>query len=176
MRELHLFAGIGGGIGYPIPALYHACMVNKNTMTPVASDVELRRLYVTDGMTQQEIADVFNVSLKKIQGDLRRAGIKMRKAAKRDQFGAKNHQWRDAAELAETRRGRIALHKRLYHRRGSPKLCEHCGTTTARSYDWANMTGAYEDPSDYKRLCRSCHWRYDEKHRNFKGGASGSHA
>lgn len=138
-------------------------------MVAVASPEALHDLYVTKGRSQQEMADIFNVSLKKIQGDLRRAGIKMRKAAKRDQLGVHNHMWRDAKELARTKHGRLALHKRLYRRLGQPRKCEQCGTTTARAYDWANMTGRYDDPSDYKRLCRSCHWRHDKKHLNFRG-------
>lgn len=40
--------------------------------------------------------------------------------------------------------------------------CEICGTTDAdKSYDWANLTGKYDDPSDYKRMCRSCHAKQD---------------
>jgi len=53
-------------------------------------------------------------------------------------------------------------------------FCEVCGAKDQnRSYDWANLTGKYDDPSDYKRMCRSCHWKYDKKHLNFKGAVGG---
>lgn len=38
-----------------------------------------------------------------------------------------------------------------------------------QSYDWASMTGDFADPSDYKRLCRSCHWKLDDKITNITG-------
>ena len=37
-----------------------------------------------------------------------------------------------------------------------------------KNYDWANLTGHYDDPNDYKRMCRSCHWKYDERIKNIK--------
>jgi len=42
--------------------------------------------------------------------------------------------------------------------------CEECGTADPRrSYDWANLTGNFADVMDYRRLCRSCHWKLDGK-------------
>ena len=42
---------------------------------------------------------------------------------------------------------------------------EKVGNTFAddesKKYDWANLTGNYNDPKDYKRMCKSCHLRYD---------------
>ena len=47
---------------------------------------------------------------------------------------------------------------------GSPKKCEICGETNPRKwYEWANMTGDYDNPNDYKRMCRKCHRRYDRE-------------
>ena len=46
-------------------------------------------------------------------------------------------------------------------------------TTEAKHYDYANLTGHYEDIDDYKPMCRSCHWRYDKKHLNFQVGSQG---
>ena len=53
------------------------------------------------------------------------------------------------------------FHKRLEREKGKPNICECCGNTNAKQYDWANMTGKYSDSEDYKRLCKSCHIRYD---------------
>lgn len=57
--------------------------------------------------------------------------------------------------------------------RGTPQQCEICGTQDPRrAYDWANLSGNHHDPKDYKRMCRSCHWKYDKKHLNFGGGTT----
>lgn len=50
--------------------------------------------------------------------------------------------------------------------RGTPKKCEDCGTTKAKKFEWANLTGHYENEWDYKRLCTSCHCKLDNKIRN----------
>lgn len=56
----------------------------------------------------------------------------------------------------------FAKHLRLRSRRGMPKRCEQCGQDDPnRRYEWANMTGNYDDPMDYRRLCVPCHRRMD---------------
>ena len=58
--------------------------------------------------------------------------------------------------------GRQALHSWVKRHLGKPKKCEFCSTTTAKNYDWANKSGEYKrDFSDFLRLCRSCHKKYD---------------
>lgn len=57
--------------------------------------------------------------------------------------------------------GISAAHARLYRMLGNPSKCEECGTTSAKRYDWANLTGRYNDPKDFKRMCRSCHLKFD---------------
>jgi len=43
-----------------------------------------------------------------------------------------------------------------------PKECEHCGTTTAKKYEWANISKKYKRVrSDWLNLCCSCHRKYD---------------
>jgi hypothetical protein len=60
-----------------------------------------------------------------------------------------------------------AVHKRLSKDRGRPSLCEHCGTTTAKKFEWAyagegHERGAYgQDLNDYIRLCTKCHVIFD---------------
>lgn len=47
---------------------------------------------------------------------------------------------------------------------GEAIKCEDCGTTTAKKYDWANISGKYlRDRSDWKRLCRKCHHKMDDR-------------
>ncbi len=133
---------------------------------PKEYDVDLvakvRALYAS-GKTQQEIAATVGQTQKVVWGLMRRHGITARVAAKRDQWGEANHQWKgDGAS-------KYALHRRLYSRFGKPSKCSQCGTTEAERYDYANLTGHYEDLNDYVPMCRSCHWKYDEKHKNFSG-------
>jgi hypothetical protein len=117
---------------------------------------EVSRLY-GEGFTQQEIATRAGLSQKVVWNIMRRHSIAARVAAKRNQWGANNTAWKgDDA-------GKDAFHRRLYSRFGKPAQCSQCGTTEAQHYDYANLTGRYEDLGDYTPMCRSCHWVYDSK-------------
>ena len=60
--------------------------------------------------------------------------------------------------------GYIAFHHRVESKKGKPNQCEVCGTIDKnRWYDWANLTGNYNDINDYKRMCVPCHMLYDKK-------------
>lgn len=49
--------------------------------------------------------------------------------------------------------------RRLY---GAPSMCEHCGTTASKKFEWANISGRYLlERDDWARLCCKCHRRYD---------------
>jgi hypothetical protein len=52
-------------------------------------------------------------------------------------------------------------HDRVRDNRGTPRLCSMCSTTTAKFFDWANVSGEYHNIHDYIRLCRSCHSKFD---------------
>ena len=121
--------------------------------------VRLRALY-TAGFTQEEIGEFLGVSQKVIYSTMKRHGITARIAAKRDQWGHKNHMWKgDNASYA-------AFHYRLWKRHDGPKVCQLCGDESPDTwYDWANLTGRYEDLNDYLLMCRSCHRRYDAARR-----------
>ena len=131
---------------------------------PARMVAEVKHLYAKN-MTQGEIAAKTGTTQKVVWRLMRRHGIDARVAAKRDQGGSKNHAWKGAAA------GYAALHLRVQSLRGRPRKCEVCGSTSRRRvYDWANLTGAYDDPFDYKRMCRSCHAKHDGTVRNLKGG------
>ncbi len=119
----------------------------------LVADVD--RLYRA-GRTQSEIGKELGLSQKVVWNLMRRHGLAPRTAAKRNQFGPLNHMWKgDTASYT-------AMHYRLTHRYGQPKVCAECGATDpSLTYDWANLTGNYADISDYRRMCRSCHRRYD---------------
>lgn len=45
---------------------------------------------------------------------------------------------------------------------GVPKVCENCGKTEDKKFEWANVSGKYIlDKSDWIRLCCSCHRKFD---------------
>jgi hypothetical protein len=138
------------------PKQYHERFVSR-----------VRELYES-GHTQAEIAENVGRSQKVVWNCMRRHGIQARVAAKRDQWGENNSRWKgDEAS-------KYAFHRRLYSRFGKPAKCTVCGTTESEHYDYANLSGRYEDIEDYAAMCRSCHWKYDDKITNItgKGGMS----
>lgn len=65
--------------------------------------------------------------------------------------------------------GKAALHNWVERKLGKPRLCEHCKTKKAKQFDWANKSQEYKrEISDWIRLCRSCHAKYDYKTKLFK--------
>src|SRR3990167_1360502 len=123
---------------------------------------KLEELYQS-GLTQKEVGRQFGVSQKVIFSWFRKLGLKSRVPKKLNQWGSNNHMWKaDNASYD-------AFHIRLKKRFGTPKKCDVCGTTDPKKYyDWANLTGNYQDIKDYKRMCRSCHSKFDNKVANLK--------
>jgi AraC-like DNA-binding protein len=79
----------------------------------------------------------------------------------KDRWGEKNPNWKgnDA--------GYEAMHTRLHRRRGKASECSVCGTRDRRhKYDWANLSGRYDDPDDYAQMCRKCHIAFDAGRRS----------
>ena len=64
---------------------------------------------------------------------------------------------------------KAGLHNWVERHKGKPRKCEHCKTTKAKQYDWANISQEYKrELSDFMRLCRSCHAKYDYPTRSQK--------
>lgn len=137
-------------------------MANQHTAKTIPPLEEIKELYFRKGMSQQEVGDHYGVTQRVIFSWFKKLGIVARVAAKRDQRGEKNHMWKgNEATYA-------AYHHRIESLKGKPKQCEECGTTDpALTYDWANLTGNYSDSNDYRRMCRSCHWKFDSRIENF---------
>lgn len=58
--------------------------------------------------------------------------------------------------------GMRALHSWVARRLGKPSKCEHCGSTTAKRYEWSNISRQYKRSlDDWQRLCTKCHMIYD---------------
>ena len=56
------------------------------------------------------------------------------------------------------------LHTWEYRELGRPNKCEQCGVCDkSKKYEWANISGEYNnrDLTDWKRLCRPCHTKFD---------------
>lgn len=117
------------------------------------------------GSTQAEVAKDIGQTQKVVWNIMRRHNIDARTAAKRDQRGSKNSSWKGSSA------GYSAYHLRVIAERGQPSKCDDCGTTEAKRFEWANLTGRYDDVRDYRRLCVSCHHRLDGHVRNL-----GAHA
>ena len=117
------------------------------------------------GLTQGEIAEKLGVSQKVIWRHMKNNGIKSRIAAKRDQRKENNHMWKG------DKAGYKAMHLRVESEKGKAETygCSVCGTTESyKAYDWANLSGQYQDINDYAPMCRSCHRKYDKERRDRK--------
>ena len=70
--------------------------------------------------------------------------------------GEKNGMWKQDA-------GYTAIHQWVRRwKKDAPKICQQCGTETAKKYEWANIDHKYRRVlDDYIRLCTSCHRKYD---------------
>ena len=139
--------------------------MNKSSWRPITDEVTLRALYEREVMSQREIAARYGMSIKAVQTAMRRFGIAPRPQIKRNQWGANNSSWKGKRAKYK------ALHLRKTVESGQPRLCESCGSTTATRYEWASMSGRYDDPKDYKRLCKSCHAKLDKIIRNLRARA-----
>lgn len=132
-------------------------MANKYTAHPVPPKDKLEDLYFSHFMTQLEIGEYYGVTQKMVFEWFKKYGIKSRKAYKRNQNGSNNTQWKGKNATY------AALHYRVSAHRGKPSKCDNCGTTKAKRFEWANISGDYDDVNDYIRLCASCHRTMDCK-------------
>jgi len=67
--------------------------------------------------------------------------------------------------------GYFALHHWINKQLGKPQKCEHCGKDklVSKQIEWANKSGLYlRDLSDWLRLCKSCHKKYDNRNLNLQ--------
>jgi hypothetical protein len=137
-------------------------MSNQHTYKPPFTKEQLEIDYAA-GLSQTEIAERYHTTQKVVWRAMQRFGIKARVAAKRNQRGTANDSWKGKDVTY------AAFHKRVEALKGRPTKCEVCGTTDEhKHYDWANLTGRYDDPDDYRRMCRTCHWKHDKKILNIK--------
>lgn len=74
-------------------------------------------------------------------------------------LGENNNKWKGDSV------GYYGVHDWIKYHYGSPLKCEQCGFESERSmqFNWANISKRYKrDRSDWLRLCRKCHHKYDD--------------
>ena len=81
---------------------------------------------------------------------------KNRKGKYWGKYGIKHHNWKGEKV------GYVPLHLWVSRELGEPRKCEHCKTTEAVKFEWANKDHKYKrNLNDWIRLCTSCHRKYD---------------
>jgi hypothetical protein len=120
-------------------------------------------LYVEQGLSQVEVAAELGVTLKVIYRLMVNHDIPRRPQVKRDQRGERNAYWRGPNA------GYAAFHKRVEAARGTPQHCAACDTDEPGRYEWANLSGRYDDLNDYVRMCILCHRKLDAHRRSVTG-------
>jgi len=86
------------------------------------------------------------------------------KGLKLPQFGGEN-----ASSWKGDDVGYGALHEWVVKEKGQPIVCEDCRRRFTNTYKihWANISGEYRrDLKDWKRLCVSCHLKFDKERRH----------
>ena len=87
-----------------------------------------------------------------------RKGIKLTLEHRRKISGKNNGHWKGENASYSSK------HKWVTNHFGKPKKCEHCGTTTAKKFEWANISQLYKRiRKDWIRLCTKCHQKQDNR-------------
>jgi hypothetical protein len=122
-------------------------------------DIDAIAARYQSGESSIDIARSLGCSLLAVVRRLRGAGVQLRPRGKHGHSaGSESYRWKGNNVTY------AALHIRVRKLRGTPKRCFECGMNDpSKRYEWANLTGRYEDPMDYRRMCVSCHRRYDDK-------------
>lgn len=126
----------------------------KTPRPDVCTDDVIRRY--RQGESTKTIAQALGCCSRTVTLRLVGAGVALRGQGKFKRYDDHHPNWKGDAASYE------AKHIRVRAQRGRPSKCERCGRTDdGVKYDWANLTGNYGDASDYQRMCRPCHRRYD---------------
>lgn len=114
------------------------------------------------GLTQQEVAKELGITKKIVVNVFKRNNYQCRPAVKRNQFGENNSSWKGDKVTYE------AFHKRVAVKRGKADRCTNINCDgKSKVFDWANISGDYNDINDYLMLCRTCHFKMDKIGQNF---------
>jgi hypothetical protein len=118
------------------------------------------------GLTQGQLAARYRTTQKVVWKAMVNFGIQARPKAN---YGPLNGRWKGSSATYGQ------FHRRVRTLRGKPQKCEVCGTVDLdKTYEWANLTGRYDDPDDYRRMCVSCHRKHDNWHLKLKALRNGA--
>jgi hypothetical protein len=122
----------------------------------------LEQKYLVEKLTIAEIASIVGVGQVTIYRELVKFGIPRRGPKDKNmKRGPANGNWRGSKASYS------AFHKRIYKVLGKATRCEECGRDDDGTvYNWANLTGKFDDPNDYASLCRKCHMAFDDPNKN----------
>jgi hypothetical protein len=122
----------------------------------------IQQMYI-NGSTIREIGTAIGPGVK-VQRIVERFIAERRQPGPRDQSGERNPQWKGSGASYG------AFHFRVEAARGKPSQCVCCDDADPDGrYEWANLTGRYDDIFDYIRLCVTCHRRFDARRRSALG-------
>ena len=121
---------------------------------PIAMIGAVNQLY-RQGMSQDTIAITLGISQKVVWRLMRQHGMRTRNRKEAALRKGANPNWKGSGACY------TALHQRVRRQLGIPQKCEECGRADDTLYEWANQSGRYDEPSDYRRLCVRCHRRQD---------------
>jgi hypothetical protein len=72
--------------------------------------------------------------------------------------------WHEVKLISEETRRRMSIAQK--RRCNTPEFRRQ----KSEAYEWANLTGDYQNPADYRRLCVPCHRKFDNRTRGTKPG------
>lgn len=142
---------------------------------------ELEKLYVKKKLSTWELAKIYGVSQTQIRRWLTRFDIPRRSYKENKMPVQKGHSHNWGGKISKAMMGNTNSKKGENHHfwkgeaagytakhnwarkyLGTPAYCEHCKQSDKKRYEWANVSGKYlREPTDWLRLCSSCHKKYD---------------
>lgn len=121
---------------------------------------QVRALYTDQELTEREVGAQIGIGRNVVRRIMHRHGISKRRSWDYDRSGENNSRWRTGNLRYDT------IHARVYAARGRPIGCTKCALQDPEArYEWANLTGNYEDVEDYARMCVPCHRCFDRDRR-----------
>ena len=128
-------------------------------------DVEkLKELYIVEKKGSHAIAKELGVTQRLIMLWLHRYNIPIRTRSDASMITKNGFKSEEKhVNWAGDKVSYSAIHAWIRKKLGTPQKCEHCGSTSKKKYEWANISGKYlRNLNDWIRLCTSCHRHYDK--------------
>lgn len=128
---------------------------NYRNWKDIVSRNYLDHLYTELRLSTNDIEYILGVDMAIVWKCLKNYGINLRPKG--------THTYKRERELNPNWKGKdvgyYAAHDRMERLAGNPLRCDNCPKSggNTQGYQWANLTGKFHDPSDYLRLCSSCH-------------------